>query len=234
MKKKILLIGNNSGLPGVSTDMANYAKFFMSDIGGNWYDGEIETIMNPKKEDLLKRIDLIKAENLDYIFVAFSGHGGQELHTVIELNSKGESIYEYQLKNIAKRQITVLDCCRSYSTELMDKSLRTSLFSERTASYNVREKYEKRLLQAINQQITLYACAKGETATDTSDGGVYTVNLLKAAKQVSEEYVYVGDAHVKAKAQTSKQYPKQNPDAELPRCTINQQLILSINPAIRG
>ena len=44
MRKHILIIGNNNGLPGVNIDCENYRKFFMSYIGGCWHEDEITTL----------------------------------------------------------------------------------------------------------------------------------------------------------------------------------------------
>ncbi|MBK7103661.1 MAG: caspase family protein [Ignavibacteriae bacterium] len=233
MKKKILLIGNNNGLPGVQKDFLNYQSFFMSEIGGNWYENEIISKMNPKKSDLQDEIKNLKNSYLDFIIVIFSGHAGQERETILEINEKNETIYESELKNISTRQITIYDCCRAYSLTEFSESYDRVLYKSAHISSEIRQLYEKRIMEAIQQQISLYACSVGETANDTSEGGVYSKNLLKAARSIDTDFMSVGKAHEVAKILTKKEQPNQTPDAILPRCLSSQELILSINPSLR-
>ena len=236
MKKRILLIGNNNGLDGVNVDFRNYSEFFQSKIGGEWYSSEIIPMMNPSRLAVLNKINELKRMSLDYIIVVFSGHGGQERETVLELNKNGELISESELKNISKRQLNIYDCCRSFPQleNFVGRSLKMFDSGGRIEN-STRLAYEKKIQDAITQQACLYACSIGETAEDTSQGGVYSVNLLEVAlsiKGTSEKYFYVGDTHQGAKRKVKVKGYAQNPDATLPRCLTNQQLIFSINPDV--
>jgi hypothetical protein len=232
MKKRILLIGNNDGLPGVQKDFVNYKSFFMDEIGGNWHHDEIISKMNPKKTDLKKELQNLKNSSLDFLVVIFSGHGGQKRETVLEINDNDEQIYESELNNIATRQITIFDCCRVYPllefTERYDRVLRKSA----SITTNIRELYERRIMQAIPQQLSLYACSIGESASDTNDGGVYSKNLLKGARLIQSDYMTVGKAHEIATNLTKQETIAQNPDSKLIRCLSSQELIFSINPSL--
>jgi hypothetical protein len=233
MKKKVLLIGNNNGLPGVNVDIRNYGDFFKSLNGGAWFDGEINTMTQPSLSVLRSKIALLKLEQLDYLIVVFSGHGGQTRRgTVVELNANGETILEQELQNIAKRQLNIFDCCRAFPQPI-DEFRKGGTFSALSASADdmayIRAKYEKRIMQAVPQQCLLYACGIGETAFDTSEGGVYSKNLLSVGRTNSSEYITVGVAHSEAKALTEKLYPKQHPDAILPRHLTDQSLIFGLS-----
>jgi hypothetical protein len=236
MEKRILLIGNNNGLEGVNVDFQNYSRFFLSKVGGEWYSSEIIPMMNPSRYALISKINELKSMPLDYLIVVFSGHGGQERETVLELNSRGETISESELKYISSRQLNIYDCCRSYPSiaEATERSLK--MFSAGgQIERSTRVLYEKRIQNSIEQQICLYACSIGETAEDTSKGGVYSSNLLEVAisiKNTAESYYLVGTTHIGAKNQVKAKAFKQNPDATLPRCMSTQQLIFSINPLI--
>jgi hypothetical protein len=235
MKKKVLLIGNNRGLNGVQIDLNSYRDFFKSQVGGKWNSDEIISTMNPRKSELEAMIDKLKKESLDYLIVIFSGHGGLERETVLELNSYGEEIEESKLKYIASRQVNIFDCCRSVSESTSaifeSKSLN---FSE----FNLREKYEKRIMQAIPQQISLYSCAENETSNDTPTGGIYTQCLLKAARNITGPFKTVSEIQQEARNCTiekTKNFPpkdQQHPEAILPKCLNSQELIFSINPNI--
>ena len=232
MKKRILLIGNSEGLPGVQKDFANYKSFFMDEVGGNWYGSEIMSRMNPKGDDLRSELRTLKNSSLDFLIVVFSGHAGQEREVVMEINGNGETIYESELKNIASRQITIYDCCRVYSNLEFSRSSDMLLEKSAKIDSNIRQLYEKRIMQAIPQQLSLFACSIGETAIDTYEGGLYSKNLLKAARSLNSESMSVGKAHETAADLTKKERKEQTPVAELVKCLLTQELILSINPSI--
>lgn len=236
MKKRILLIGNNNGLEGVNVDFQNYSRFFQSKVGGEWHSTEIISMMNPSRFALMSKINELKAMALDYLIVVFSGHGGQERETVLELNNTEETVSESELKYISSRQLNIYDCCRSYPSiaEASERSMKM-FDSGGQIERSTRAIYENRIQNSIQQQICLYACSIGETAEDTSKGGVYSSNLLEVAisiKSTSESYYLVGTTHSGAKSRVKAKAYKQNPDATLPRCLSSQQLIFSINPLI--
>jgi hypothetical protein len=234
MKRKALLIGNSNGLPGVKLDISNFKIFLKSDVGGQWYDDEIVIKMNPTKSDLDATINHLKSEKNDFMFVIFSGHGAYEKNTILEINGNDEYIYETALKHIASRQISVFDCCRQRVFDSLTESRQIKAFSAFTSSH-IRLKYDTRIMQAIEQQVSLYACSVGESALDTEKGGLYISNLLKAATNISEQYKLIGIAHEEAKEKTTNDAKNethvQNPTATLPKCLSFQQLIIGINPS---
>jgi hypothetical protein len=232
MEKRILLVGNNDGLPGVKIDLRNFKRFFTSIYGGNWYPGEIIERLNPTRASLLNTIQDLKNQNLDYCIVVFSGHGAQYREIVVEINGNGEMMLENEFKNISKKQLTIFDCCRGVLENLNEnRGLNAPINKSFSASDKyIREKYEWRIASALNQQVTLYSCSMGEFSTDTNEGGLYTKNFLKRALYIPNEYKLVGENHQEAAYLTQLENNQQNPDAELPRCISSQQLIISINP----
>lgn len=229
MKRRILLFGNTSGLPGVSVDIDHYVSFFTSDYGGAWNQDEIIVRINPELTSLRSELLALSRSNLDYLIVVYSGHGGWERNTILEINEDEETISEIEINNIARKQLTILDCCRS-SVELEKSALLE--FSTRSMPRDViRRKYEDKIKEAIAQNIRLYACKIGETATDTPEGGVYSVNLIKSALNLNGfRSKTVGICHQEAHRRIKNLGYAQNPEAFLPRCLESQQLILSINP----
>lgn len=236
MKRQALLIGNSDGLSGVKSDIQKFDKFLKSDFGGKWNDEEIIIKMNPSKSCLTNTIDSMKLSNYDFVFIVFSGHGEFEKNTILTINEKGDTISELDLYKIAKRQISIFDCCRVIS------KINDSLFANSKRAFffgsNIRKRYETRIMQSIEQDIHLYACAKNESALDTDEDVLsYTQNLLEASVDYSlnEEFKLVEKAHSNAKEKTSSEAWRlkrhiQNPTADLPKCSISQQLIMSINP----
>jgi hypothetical protein len=235
MRRKALLIGNSNGLSGVKLDIRHFTEFLKHDVGGQWYDSEIEIKMNPSKSDLLATVQQFKNARYDFVYVVFSGHGAYAKSTILEINGNEEYVFESDLKNIATRQISIFDCCRQNIrlSDSLNESLK-SFSNSMSGTANIRAKYDARIMQAIEQQISLYACAVNETALDTENGGLYIQNLLKAAANVSNEYKLVGVAHEEAATATknaawNKEKHTQNPTATLPKCISSQQLIISIN-----
>lgn len=239
MKRQAILIGNTRGLAGVPKDMFRTHAFLGSRLGGDWLPAEIEEFTNPRRQDLLAYVNSLKTQSIDYAFVLFSGHGGQKRETVLELNANGESINESELWNIAPRQLTIFDCCRGIVSEEVRKSYTLESFTEAHASRDdLRARYDARIMKAIAQQTRLYACSISQSAYDGGEGkgAIYLGHLLDSASSLGEgaQFKTVELAHEEARRLTmlsaAREGKQQNPDAVLPKCLIEQQLILSIRP----
>jgi hypothetical protein len=235
MNKKLWIIANDDGLPGVKKDILNIKDFFKSPFGGNWYESEIDEYVNYDKELIINRKRVLKAKHLDYLVIYFSGHGGWQRETNLTVNPKSEKIGESELLYISEKQLNIFDCCRCYSETKMSMDSLVYKIAERFG--NTREKYEERIAQANDQQVTLYACKIGEFAHDQEIGAVYTTNLLKAARELNgEEYKLVSLAHDEAsnlmddfnRGKPTKD--QQHPDHSYIKFNPNEQLIISVNP----
>lgn len=227
MKKKILLIGNTNGLPGVKIDLENYKNYFKSNTGGQWYDSEIIEELDVKKDKLSSILVDLKSQELDYLIIIFSGHGGVVRDTVLELNNQYEYFSESHFNNISKRQVTILDCCRSFAPNLSE-SIRAMNFSK-SLSTGTRQRFEKRISESSDIQIKMYSCAVGECSHDTPKGGAYSKNLIEYAYADGSEFIYFGPTHVLAAQKTTVQFKDQNPEIIIPRMLTSQQVILGIN-----
>lgn len=239
MKRIALLIGNSNGLEGVKKDLSAWKKFLLSPKGGAWKLEEIKTIMNPPKQELLHSIEKLKYKGYDLAIVVYSGHGGYDKSTILEINKREETINETDLLCIAPRQISVFDCCRCLVRE--DEPINESQIAFSTGAklldlQKIRSTYNDRILQAKRQQIRLYACSIDETALDTPQGALYIQALLEQAQLFpnDEEFGTVENIHDNAKKETCRraavQSHTQHPSAVLPKCLSQQKLILSINP----
>lgn len=231
MKRKAVLIGNANGLTGVTKDLERIKSFLLSNMGGAWNNNEIVVLPYSTKEKVDNAVNSIKDGGIDFSIVYFSGHGGYKRETVLQL-SDYSTISENNLIGLSSRQITIFDCCRSISHERKDVELSATFesFSDNQRDW-YREIYDKRIIQAIPQQVRLYSCAVGEISNDTSNGGVYTNALMQAAKQ----YSTVGQIHNFASNLVERDWnngkiktEQQHPDAVLPKCLIEQQLIFSL------
>lgn len=239
MKRRALLIGNSRGLQGVKKDIVNFQAFLMGRYGGAWKGGEIVTMMNPTLSDLRQRINIIKEERNDFVIVMFSGHGGYQRQTVLEINGNGEIITESELYNLAPRQISIFDCCRAvenYGAGLESLN-ETKLFSVNDSIDSIRQRYDERIMQAIPQQNMLYACKIGQCAYDSDDGSgaYYLKNLIKYAKAITNPFGLVGHVHEDAADATSTEVfidkgKNQDPVATVLKVLTTQQLIISLKP----
>jgi len=185
----------------------------------------------------LGRVGLLKRESADYAFVLFSGHGGHAHQTVLELNANGETINESELWDIAPRQITIYDCCRAVIGERVVKSFAMDSLTESVVRRDdLRARYEARIMQAIPQQVKLYACSVTQSAYDLGNGAIYLEHLLSSAASIEPglSFKTVESAHEQACSLTvataARAGYQQKPDAVLPKCLTQQQLILAIRP----
>lgn len=235
MKKQILIVGNTNHLQGVDADLENYYRFFTSPIGGLWNENEIKILCNTGADNVQLWLNTYRRKQLDYFIFIFCGHGGSiDDEVIMELNEAGETIRENQVHRISPRQLCIFDCCRN-----IEKPDASALLTEiRTYSSggviygNIRQRYEERIMQAIPQTASLYACSIGESAEGNRSGGYYSFNLLKCARRLSTdiEYKTIGLCHNEACEIVEFKNPRQHPDCSLPRCLLCRSLILSIHP----
>lgn len=235
MKRKALLIANTTGLQGVKVDISKFSAFLKSNRGGGWFDSEIQIVANDTKLSLLRKVEELKKQANDYTIVLFSGHGGYQRKTILEINSSGETIAETALANLSRRQLNIYDCCRSIVPEITTKSAMESMsarFSESVNTY--RQRFDSRIMQADEQQSSLYSCSIGQVSYDTANGGVYLSNLLVAANNITypDDFKLVGVAHDEARVATILESKKagriQEPDAVLAKSLSSRQLIISL------
>ena len=237
MKRRALLIGNSKGLGGVKKDIVNFKAFLMGIHGGAWNFGEIEMLMNPSKSLLLDRINRIKAEENDFVITMFSGHGGYQRTTILEINGDGEVIEESKLWSLAPKQISIFDCCRTVCDYTEEREILNEVktFSRDDEKTFARHIYENRIGSAAIQQNKLYACSIGQCAYDNGEEGAYYLkNLIRSAKTITGSYGLVGDVHDVAAQGTHtevmiSQNAIQDPVANLPKLLSAQQLILSVS-----
>jgi hypothetical protein len=234
MRRQAILIGNAEGLSGVKIDIANFEGFLTSATGGAWRRDEIKTLVNPSRNSLMRAIAEIKGARPDYVITYFSGHGLQRRETTLIINEYSEAISEGDLSGLAERQLSIYDCCRAREEEMVKASSMDHRFDSIRESYSeVRIKFDSRIMQAIPQHAKLYSCSVGQYSYDTNRGGIYTGNLLAAARNITRgDFKLVGVAHdeatLKTVIQASLQRGEQAPDHWLPKCSPDRSLIISV------
>ena len=190
---------------------------------------------NIRLHELCVLLDEVRNQNIDYVFFYFSGHGGYVRDTEIELNPDGERISERYLSGLATRQLNIYDCCRSPIPVnfAIDNSMEFLKESSASMRECVRKWYNERVMAAMPQQMSLYACSRGECAHDYGKGGVYTQSLLSAVHASSEGILLASQAHAAAYDLTSTEVSlrndEQHPDYFMAKLPGRYQIPIAIN-----
>ena len=229
MKRKALLIGysgwdtKDEKLYGVSKDSSNYKKYLLSPEGGAWFDDEIITLEDTNIDTLKRTLLTLKLDSYDIIFTVYSGHG--EYDSInrcrnVWIDSKTK-LSERDLSGLAPKQIIILDSCSGErETEYPANESRSQalLESSMTSKFIIsRRKYEQKCNESSNQILKFYAAERGTYANDTSQGGVYSSELLAVLRETNEN-ISIYKAHIMADLIIRK-ISEQKPDYEVPRLT---------------
>ena len=200
MKRRALLIGPNfQDLPGVKVDMNAWHSFLTSPLGGAWSETEIcdasELISGQALTRQALRPLVQEAWCADYIFIAFSGHGGtyrREMdaynlpETYIFLNDE-DCISERELipKAYGKRCTILLDCCRTPDNNIpnIKTASRIDESAQLLAKALARKCFDDELAKCEFGLTRIYSTAPGYAAADVSS---FTQCMIAMAKSFLE------------------------------------------------
>lgn len=118
MNRKAIIIESSQvegldDLNGARKDAENWNNFLLSNLGGAWSSRDIVVLNTPLMSDVLSHIS---ESSVDYLFVAFSGHGGIVDGKEVICLKNGDYPICLLKKLICDRcpkATLVLDCCRS-------------------------------------------------------------------------------------------------------------------------
>ena len=230
MKKKILMIGNTDGLPGVPLDIDTYYNFFTSPIGGNWCHEEIDILLDTDRRCLFRKINEIERTRYDYLITFYSGHGNEASDgTSLHINEY-ETIAMRELLGLSPRHLLILHCCRNYALVPDDIRPGPSMLSMRRDP--VRKAYEDQIWYSAPQEVILFACDEGELAWGTCAGGYYLQHLLFVAKMALADYLFVSVSHAHRKAVSlmkTDPHLRQHPQIRQTPCLPKRRLPLAVN-----
>lgn len=223
MRRKALIIGNSGGeknledyLEGVQQDVKNYRQFLLSNIGGKWYEDEIEVSLDEAKSQVVSKITAIKNSHCDFVFILFSGHGSySSLKECRKLYIFNDSIYENELTHLAPKQITILDTCANIEKEeILTEGMESLTFAKMLIDY--RKNYENAIARCLEQQVILYSSSIDESSRDSELGGLFAHNLLKVAYNNRKDILSSREAYLSAKEAVQKKTKMtQNPSSDL-------------------
>lgn len=239
MKRRAIILGNVDGQLSTNIDMEKVRNFLLSLNGGAWRPSEIIRKANISRDKLDRLLLDTKNGGYDYVFLYFSGHGEYNRGTVIELNPQGETISEQSLSNLASRQLCIYDCCRTLPKSQVDKvAFAMNNLSESTTLVGeyARLLFDERIMNAYEQQMSLYSCGIDECSYDFGEGGIYTKHLIDAAMTFEDEYILVATAHSKASMPTAfearRHNEEQNPDFFMAKLPSRYQLIIGLGSVL--
>lgn len=240
MKRRAILFYNNDGELKTKKDIDDMVSFLVSPTGGCWDDGgEVMCYKNVKKNELMFAVEETRKECIDYLLLYFSGHGGFASSSFVELNPDGERVSTNVLLNLADRQLSIFDCCRSmgvvekraFAMDSLHEAIGANICREA-----IRDAFDRRVMAAYPQSMTLYACRVGEYAYDYGAGGVYTQNLLATTKSVPDGFLLASTAHMEAYNMTVRETQHerlvQHPDFAMAKLPSRFQLPFAINPSL--
>ena len=191
MKRKAIIIasplrkGHSGFLPGVKYDAINYASFLTSTLGGAWRSNEIDILVNPSKAQIIETMFYTKS---DYVFTAFSGHGGIDTKTkkaFLNIN-ENESIWLSQLTAKASRQLAIVDTCSTFLN--YGFSEKPQLIGDpfgpvsRLSLSQARIIFDNRVMASRKGWTVIHSASPGEASIDTEEGGAFSLSILKTAK----------------------------------------------------
>ena len=208
MRRKLYLIisdgGGNAPLRGVHIDKENFLNFFKSPEGGAWKDDEILVFENNDFDlDIIKINDLtarINKKPIDFYLIVYCGHGFTDQHNQIYFQVRPDEHLQLNdlLGVVAKsRCLVIADSCRAKchlreGGRIADLRMFSTSEVARNSVYAdlCRETYNN-LIETTpsTMQVVYFSNSYGETADENSrDGGVYSHELLAAAKRKKEEF----------------------------------------------
>lgn len=224
-------VGRENYCEGVNLDVRNYADYLCSPVGGAWNRSEIKVLNKPSTQDV--RIAIAQARLVDYAFVVFAGHGyysAEKRSTMLHLKL-GVEIDSAELRQGAKKQTVILDCCRKIErTQLLQKSAALT-FAESVRSplnaANCRASFDREIGNCADSLVVIHSCEINQTAGDDPvQGGYYSYNLIDCAKDWASHLSYSSNYHrqsiVKAHEPAAVQVSRlsggrQTPQIEKPR-----------------
>ena len=98
-------------LPGARLDAQNWERFLKSDLGGAWSGNEILVLNKPSSWLVKARLE---EHADDYVFLAFSGHGGEDASTHVVKICLNDTEQHVPVNDVSPKAFgtSVFDCCR--------------------------------------------------------------------------------------------------------------------------
>lgn len=182
--------GQRGYLPGVEMDVHNYTTFLTSPVGGSWLPNEIQVLWNPSTAKVKQTMNAAKA---DYVFTAYSGHGGTDRKTrkeFLQINATEAVWLTYLNATGSKRQLAVIDACST----VLDSGLsgfagpEPISFTSYLNSSKARQLFDYRVMSSEHGWTVIHSASPGQPSIDTEEGGFFSRSLLQSVSNWGKKY----------------------------------------------
>lgn len=189
MKRLAILIGDitpYSDLPGIRPDLQGMYSYLMSPTGGAFRKEEIIVCTT----GLWSQVDraLGFAQNCEYCFVYFSGHGSYNVSTGSSLVQFRDSVIPADcLRPDALINLLVLDSCQTYAYRYRPTAPLQGIGDVGYYSFDAslhRRAFDEVLAVSAPGTTVIHGAEEGYAAYDSRFGGHFTQSLLYCAKHM--------------------------------------------------
>lgn len=171
-------------------DVYNYKTFLTSPVGGSWLPSEIQVLYNPSSSRITQVVNAAKA---DYVFTAYSGHGGTDRKTgkeFLQINGT-EAVWLTHLTAAgSKRQLALIDACST----VLDSGLsgfagpEPITFASHLTSDKARRMFDSRVSSSEHGWTVVHSASPGQASIDTEEGGFFSRSLLQSVSNWGKKY----------------------------------------------
>lgn len=191
-KRLAILIGapgsGDDRLLGVPNDLVNVEQYLLSPRGGAWQSGEMISMFDPLRDQVLEIIQLAEA---DYVFIYFSGHGYMlnGLHNMLCI--RGGDLEDFLLFNQQTlRQLLICDCCRVFYHTISGFPEELEQYQYADGYLEAREIFNRYIIASKPGRMIVHATSRDEAASDDryGRGGEFTLALLHSLYSCQSYY----------------------------------------------
>ena len=219
---------------GISKDCVEWRRFLCSNAGGAWDDDDEIVTLNPNPSvDEIQSV-LAGTKNVDYSFVAFSGHGKIEYDKDDEewvtklLVNESDKLPDYMLRPLSPRSLISVDSCRwdpsgIFKIAMANESakIRGAYFSTDSVRLAHRRLYDDCIQRCERGAIFMYACDYTEEASAAHTrggklGSLFTFKCVEVAETWyksarGNECIKINDAFPSIQRKVGEIEPEQKP-----------------------
>ena len=180
-----------SPIHSAKKDMEDWYSFLTSSLGGAWNEQEIRLLHSPVKKSCLNKISL-SAQKYDYLFIAYSGHGGRNSKGDYINIHDGEILYLREILNAISGKCSatiILDACRSLRQLQEQVQFKISYYEEDYNLYASQIIWNKAFSCLKKNIVIIQSCSAGQFANSgayASNNGFFTEALVESAKEWSK------------------------------------------------
>lgn len=174
-KRKVFLVNGYSEISEelnvFNAYIEYYKRFFKSIVGGSYYESEVIHLNQPAYSELN---EILQDEEVDYGILIFLGHGAINRDNQLFQLNKSEIIKAGQYTISAKKQLIILDSCRTFNEYInsVDWGNRTPIFKSggkirlSISITTARERYDSWIKNCKDGICICFPCEIGETANN--------------------------------------------------------------------